>query len=726
MADQALPFVLVHGGWLWIAVVTGVMVGALGLLAAVRASRARRAWQARLADSASFGPDLVRGVLRGADDQAADSPLATTLEAEPDDVTVPRAVVNLRASEVVLVAEDGRHIELRGALRVLAGAAPKHARGGVPDQLADEELEQARAQVEWLHRAGAQRRRVHHATLWRLRGGERVVVRGQLQRTASDLEPAPREAHERWLFTGAGDTLALHAAAPALARPPFPVLGAALLLAFTGAMAFVATEKLGKRAQDRCYALVEEATSSTSPRVRDGLDPVAAPALDNTHACVLAAAARKQRPFYLERIVELLRWSSPRDEHHLATLLAVSELTEDCAHRFEVLRETQHYLLLEQQARRCNAPRVLAEALEAQGRYEEAADVSAPAERELPELPSARTLALAGRFSQAAARMGETLGDEERCTATLLRHWGGDAEAAAKLRALASVSACAPHLAALEGAALPSPRAERTKLTAALYDATALDPLSLQPERVLVTEWFSAGAALGIWRSLSAPLPAEGAARARALRTRAVHEVLAGRPNAALPLAAQARTVGLPRPGAADALELLAQLFAGQVPGPYLPPEAEVLHEPMREEYVDDDLTPLKLRAGTAAQPRPRGQWDYRNALLEAQRGDGKALARYLFWHRATYQWHASDVLAVWPHVRTGRAELRQAMEWWPGKRHGLEALQPASLAVHAALRRDVLRAVGAEQEANAWAQEFSRIDGVLTDPRKLFAALAL
>ncbi len=726
MADQALPFVLVHGGWLWMTVVAGVMVGVLGILKAVRASRARRAWRAKLAASASFGPDLVHGVLRGADDLAVASPLATTLEAEPDDVTVPRAVVNLRASEVVLVAEDGRQIELCGALHVLAGASATSARGGVPAQLTEEELAQARDQVSWLHRAGAQRRRVHHATLWRLRGGERVVVRGRLQRTVSDQEPAPRQAHERWILTGAGDTLALHAAAPGLARPPFPVLGAALLLALAGAAAFVATEKLGKLAQDECYALVEGATSTSSPRVRDGLDPAAAPALDNTHVCVLAAAARKQRPFYLERIVELLRWSTPRDEHHLATLLAVSELTEDCAQRFEVLREMQRYSLLEQQARRCKAPRVLAEALEAQGRYEEAADVSAPAERELPELPSARTLALAGRFSQAAARMGEPHSEEQSCTATLLRHWGGDAEAAAKLRARASAPACAPHLAALDGAALQASRVDRTRLTTALYDAMELSPLDVQPERVLVTEWFSAGVALGIWLSLSASLPEEAAARARALRARAVHQVLAGSPSAAIPLAAQAHTLELPRPGAAAALELLAQVFAGQVPGEYVSPGTEEPLAALREEYVDDDLTPLKLRAGTAAQPRPRGELGYRNALLEAQRGDGKALARYLFWHRATYQWHASDVLAVWPHIRTGRAELRQAIEWWPGKRHGLETLEPASLAVHVALRRDVLRVVGAEQEANAWAQGFSRIDGVLTDPRKLFAALAL
>lgn len=708
------------------AVVAGAMVGALWTLLLVRAWRARRVWQTKVARSASVGPDLVRGVLRGAAGSTSEAPLATTLEAEPDDSALPRAVVNLRAAEVYVVTEDGRQVELRGALRVLAGASPRYARGAVPEQLTDEELAHAREQVQWLHRAGAQQRQVHHATLWRLRGGERVVVRGQLRRTASDLESAPRLAQERWTLSGAGDELALHAAAPAMARPPFPLLVAACWLVFAGAVAFVATEKLGARAQARCYALYEDTASATSARVREGLAPVAAPALDNTHACVLATAARKQRPFYLERLVEVLRWSAARDEHHLATMLAVSELVDDCDLRFELLRQAQRYPLLEEHARRCRAPRVLAEALEAQGRYQEAADLEAPAELELPALPSARTLALAGRFSQAAARMGTALDGEALCTATLLRHWGGEAEAEAKLRALASDPSCAPHLAALEGAALSPPPFRPTRLAQTLYDATAQAPLSLQPERVLLTEGLPAGVALGIWVSLSARLPAEPAARARALRERAVHKVLAGRTAAVPVLAAEARTLAPPPPGPASALESLAQVFAGKVPSEPAHPNVDELPDALRAELVDEDLTPLKLRAGTAERPRPKAPYDYRNALLEAQRGAGQALFRYLFWHRSTYQWHASDVLAVWPHVRTGHAELRQAIEWWPGKRQGVDALEPASLAVHAALRRDVLRVLGAEREAKVWAEVFDRLDGVLSDPRKLFAVLAL
>lgn len=710
MADQALPFVLVHGGWLWMTVVAGVMVGALGLLKAVRTWRARRAWRAKLAASASFGPDLVHGVLRGADDLAAASPLATTLEAEPDDVTVPRAVVNLRAAEVVLVAEDGRPIELRGALHVLAGAGATSARGGVPAQLTEEELAQARAQVSWLHRAGAQQRRVHHARLWRLHGGERVVVRGHLQRTASDHEPAHRQAQERWILTGAGDTLALHAATPSLARPPLPVLGAALLLALAGAIAYVATEKVGKLAQDECYALVEEATSPSSPRVRNGAEPVAAPALGNTHACVLATAAPKHRSFYLGQLVELLRWSSPRDEHHLATLLAVSALTSDCEPAFEILREAQRYPLLEQHARRCHAPRVLAEALEAQGRYEDAAAVTAPAERELPALPTARTLALAGRFAEAAVRLGTSPSGEERCTAALLRHWSGDPAAAVELRTLQAAGArCTPHVAALDGLATIAPDHGETQMNMTLRE----------PERLLLAHVFRRSPALHLWVSLATPLPQEAAERALALRYRAVYKVLAGRPQAVPELAAEARTLAPAPPGVASALEAIAHVFAGEVPAAQAVP-------PSNDRQVNYDLTPLALRAGTWEPSRADSPPEYGHALLAAQRGEGTTLARYLFATRTTHHWHPTAVLAVWPHVREGRAELRRAIEWWPGRFAGTDALEPGMLAIHAALRRDLLRIVGAEQEAAAWGKVFDRIDGVLSDPRKLFAALAL
>lgn len=728
MINDGLPFVLVHGGWLWMAGIAGVMAVTLGGLALARRSRARRAWREKQAASVTAGPELVRGVLRGAEALPARAPLVTTLEAEPDDVTLPRAVVNLRAAEVYLVAEDGRQIELHGALRVLAGARPQRARGAVPEQLTDEELEQARQQVGWLHRRSAAQRRVHHALLWRLRQGERVVVRGQLQRTASDREPAPRQAHERWTLSGAQGELALHAARPALARPPLPVLSAALVLALAGAVAYVAAEKLGKRWQDQCYALVSDAASATSTRVRDGQAPVMAPALANTHACVLATAARKHRSFYLGKLVELLRWSSPRDEHHLATLLAVAELTGDCEPAFEILREAQRYPLLEQTARRCQAPRVLAEALEAQGRYEDAAEVTAPAERELPELPSARTLALAGRFSQAAARLGASTSGEERCTAALLRHWGDDPAAAGELRTLgASDGRCAPHLAALDGAALLPPDHAETRLAVTLHRWSGSEGSHYsQPERVLLTHLLDRDTALRIWLSLATRLPAEAAERALALRHRAVYKVLSGRPTAVAVLAAEARDLAPPPLGAASALEAVAQLFAGQEPTALAVPPDDELPPMLRRSLVDDDLTPLALRTGTSKQPRADGPLEYRSALLEAQRGEGAMLARYLFWHRATFQWHPADVLAVWPRVHQGHAELRRSIEWWPGRFVGLDPLEPAMLAVHAALRRDLLRVAGAEQEATAWARVFDRIDGALADPRKLFAVLAL
>lgn len=710
MTNDALPFVLVHGGWLWMAAIAGVMALTLGGLALVRWSRARRAWRQKLAASVTAGPALVRGVLRGAEALPARAPLATTLEAEPDDVVLPRAVVNLRAAEVYLVTEDGRQIELRGALRVLAGARPQRARGAVPTQLTDEELEQARQQVGWLHRRSTAQRRVHHSLLWRLQQGEQVVVRGQLQRTASDQESAPRHTHERWTLSGAQGELALHAARPALARPPRPVLAAALLLVLAGAVAYVAAERLGKRWQDQCYTLVSDATSAISTRVRDGQAPVMAPALGNTHACVLATAAPKHRSFYLGQLVELLRWSSPRDEHHLATLLAVSALISDCEPAFELLREAQRYPLLEQHARRCHAPRVLAEALEAQGRYEDAAAVTAPAERELPALPTARTLALAGRFAEAAVRLGTSPSGEERCTAALFRHWSDDPAAAAELRALQVAGArCTPHVAALDGLATIAPDHGETQMNMTLRE----------PERLLLAHVFRRSPALHLWVSLATPLPQEAAERALALRYRAVYKVLAGRPQAVPELAAEARTLAPAPPGLASALEAIAHVFAGGGPAAQAVP-------PSNDRQVNYDLTPLALRAGTWEPSRADSPPEYGHALLAAQRGEGTTLARYLFATRTTHHWHPTAVLAVWPRVREGRAELRRAIEWWPGRVAGKDPLEPGMLAIHAALRRDLLRIAGAEQEAAAWGKVFDRIDGVLSDPRKLFAALAL
>lgn len=97
MTNKALPFLLVHGGWLWMAVVTGAMAGALCVLVLVGGCLAEEADSER-----SGGPDVVSGVLRGAEGEAAATPLATTLDAEPDDVA--RAAAHLRAAAPSVVA----------------------------------------------------------------------------------------------------------------------------------------------------------------------------------------------------------------------------------------------------------------------------------------------------------------------------------------------------------------------------------------------------------------------------------------------------------------------------------------------------------------------------------------------------------------------------------------------------------------------------------------------
>lgn len=694
-----LPFLLVFGAWVWKAALLGAAALAIGLLWALRALLARRHVRAQLATPPSRGEAEVRGVLRGHD------VLATTIYAESSSLARSDGRAELRAATVELEREDGAVVTLEGPLQVVVGSSAAVQRDGVPSELLEAELEEARRQVDWLHRPGRHDRDVFEASVVRLRAGDRVVARGELERRAGTSEATFRGASEALVLRGHGGPVRLYARAPATppaTRPLAIWLGGAALGALLG---IIGHATFGDHALQAC----KEATH-------------AAP-WDNSHPCVLASTWRETRAEALERLSAL---HPPIDG--LAALertSAVLLLSERCSRAVDLWAkydELERALALAEQ---CGLRRDAHQLLLRDGRYEEASQLHVAEDVFGPALPSPATLIAAGHWQRAAAALAaEGASDPRRtCLIALLRHHGGDADAVSALRMLGQLhtEACAPMLreatqtpaaSARPPDELPHPLALAEANATSFGAISALAMPSASSARYQALPWLVEGLT-------DAELTPEQRPMVR--HWRLVGQVFDG------DVAAARRLLSAPVEAGAKELELvlslLVDLYEGaQTSEPARKALREVLESPDGWRY---DFEPLLLRTGLPFSISARytnGQRPTR-ALERAREGDGAELLHEL---SSDYGGMIRDeeLLAVWPLVRTHRAELARAVRWRERDRWSREL--PYDLAVRAFWRRDLARQLGDEAEAARWQQRYRRADEVLSDRRRLVSLLLL
>lgn len=693
-----LPFLLVAGAWVWKAALLATAALTIGLLWAVRTLLARRHVRAQLATPLSRGETEVRGVLRGRD------VLATTIYAESSSLARSDGRAELRAATVELESEDGTVVTLEGPLQVVVGSSAAVQRDGVPGELLDAELEEARQQVDWLHRPGRHDREVFEASAVRLRAGDRVVARGELERRAGTAEATFRGASEALVLRGQSGPVRLYARAPATppaTRPLAIWLGGAALGALLGIIGYAA---LGDRALQAC----KEASHAVP--------------WDSAHPCVLAGTWRETRTEALEL---LSKRQPPLDSlaalERTSALLLLSERCSGAVDLWANHDELERALAL---AKRCGLRRGAHEILLRDGRYEEASQLRVPKDVFGVALPSPATLIAAGHWRSAAeALAAEGLHDPRRaCLSALLRHHGGDPEAAAALRTLAHShgEACAPMLREVEPAPerpsdeLPHPLALAEANATSFGAISALAMPSAISARYQLLPWLAEGIAEGEllpeqrrmvhhWRLVGRIFDGDAAAARRVLS--ALGEAPAE--------AAELEFV----------LSLLVDLYeGGSTSEPARKALRELLEGPDGWRY---DHEPLLLRAGLPFSVSARyahGQRSTR-ALERAQQGDGAELLDEL---RSDDGGMIRDeeLLAVWPLVRTHREELARAVRWRERQRWSDEL--PYDLAVRAFGRRDLARRLGDEAEAARWQERYRRADEVLSDRRRLVSLLLL
>lgn len=580
-SSDALPFLWVHGAWLWKAALLALVVlVALAWWALWRLWPRARPALPPLAERF----EEVGGVLVAAPDAAAAS--VKSLAVITNVQRFPDATYDLRPAQLFLQTDDDRKIELLGELRVLAGSRAVVGRAGVPRALPPAELAELQRAAPWLHRWRFSLSDVREATLRTLQPGDRVIARGVIERgpavgpTAAETDF--RSAEVAWTMRGAATAEAAEPAEPGADRQRRPVelvagrpavermrpsLIAVLAMLGTTVLAGYKIEyEVGERWDDECAELsMTQVTSRDSAEAVARLETEPFP-FDNSHACILATASPQHRGYALRRVSDLLRDHPKPSEQLLRRQNAVDRFLGECEQAASRYAGLGRYEEARAEARRCGSRRAEHLALVSLGRFAEAAALPVAATETEPALPEVPTLIAAERWNEAARasdaravelgpRPLELVEDDDdrltatsyRCLASLLRHFGGDDEALGELRALRAGRygvSCAPMLAFVEGPSaqnlsyderLPhlsdtAIALDRMSMFAGLYPAERHEP-PRAPEELLVN--LDASMGLRPWELWLAPAGDEAQAlpplhRSYALRWRAAHQVLVG------------------------------------------------------------------------------------------------------------------------------------------------------------------------------------------------------
>lgn len=764
---DALPFVLVHGEWLWKVVLALFVALMLATFWGLRRVRQNLSWKTEMQRFArGRAPATVRGVLRGGSGELVQSLHAEALQ------THPNIVLDFRAEALHLETEDGRKVELVGEVRAAGGSRAAACGSGVPDELSEAALEQAREKAPWLHRRRFGGPEVREATVLSLVDGDRVRAYGVLERGPGSDESDFRNAGVAWSLRGDEGPILLMAERPVVPRRRLSWIATGLLAAAVSFTGYQIEKKLGSRWRAQC-ALQDAALRDASSHQTELLleRPLV---VGNGHACVLATAGPARRDYALETFLDVLEDHPYRDEASLRRMNQLTRLTEGgCKKVIERLHDLGRYEDVRREAAQCGDRRAEHEALVALARYAEAAALPVPAnaegERALPEV---ETLLAAGLWNEAAPRVAaraEEIGrrqpDEDasaesigltarhyQCLAELLRHHGGDAGAAARIRQLRGQPygvSCAPMIIELDGPLDPKhpelevdPDATRLLETSSLlrsyaYSAGVPDrwramPPFGPPEELLAhpnDAAISPNWELWMFNGELAELPQER--RSLILRWRAAHRVLVGDIEGARAMAKEAIAIAPPPGDELVAYEMrdLRHLLPSialytpdtQIGADLSEPPGELGYSPRRGWL--HDFGRLLLRDGQPIAGAYFGPDDELPDLLTlAQKGDGRPLARYMSGGRyRTRWWNTSDVLAVLPRITIGREQVAKRLLWSRPMTY-IYFNSVTSIALNAFARREVMKAAGLTEAAEAWGAIVRRADEVLGDRKRLMA----
>ncbi len=745
--SDALPFLVVHGGWFWIVLV--VAAGGLGLGLRL----ARRAWQARrvahracaaLAAAATTTltdqPAVVRGILHA--EGAEGGIAAATIELSDAPPPRPPHLTAVRAP-VLWLDCSGERVELIGDVTVAHGTVTRSSWRRFPRRTPGPLADVTRAAHGSLQRRWWGEKGGIGARLSTLAPGDEVAVDGVLAHRADggDLTGGYRDGAGGWTLTAtAGQPLALHALRPATAAPALGVARAVVTVALAGAAMFTSIHCTGKYAKD---ALKERDVSSVrGPMVLGRFDLGALAALSPFH-----------RTLGLRYLENDLSGHSYRDEAAVRRLVALAELRLGCAGAIGVLFAHERWDEARARAVACHRRRAELDALVALGRFDEAAVLLPDVEIDWVhregqiwiaagrwQQASAAALAMAADDAAAEGRWARARQHRYGCLAELFQHHAGDTLAATRLREHAAQPGAEQCVAM---AALTLPDAERTAYLVEQrarvddddgYEAAHAVERALWMERGprrrfdeprlhdavrgligdsrdAVRTWL----APDVVAALRGP-EVDPMALAEALAWAANQAVLRGDLAAARAAAREVATL-VPEPlrpyQSDEALKLVA--------GVELHTTTTELELPPAERYAES----LYVRRGDAVDldnavyGNPACDVERHAAILAAQRGDGVALARVIqgcgfYWIGST----AQTLLAVVPRVQHGRAELATALTYF---RDNLPD-DPFERVAYAAMRRDLLRLAGADVEAARWAVIVDRHAAVLTDRDRLLA----
>ena len=748
-----LPFLITHDTHLWLVLIPTVALAVVGGLGALRRRRARHEarWKLGMLDSNDEG--VVRGKLGGATVASVAS-----ISGYVADYT------DWRAGDVWIDTAEGR-VAVVATVRVLAGSQAGVARGGVPRATPDELI----ATNPALHRYRPPwRATIVTSTFESVSPGDEVIARGRLEHSVGEGGDY-RQPAVKVLLHGLDDGL-VHLASrsprAAVARRSLPVYVA--IVALCGLVTWRAAIPLGDHWRDACW---DDVSHDDAP-VR----------LSSFGVCGLAAAMPDSRHRALSAARHRIEDSPYRDATTVANLIALARLAGGCDDATEHLMDLGRYDDAAGEARRCGNRRAEHVALVMAGRFDEAVQVAVPGDAnerstryEHGALPTGKELVLAGRWREAAgaitdraAALGARPYDADqrhdadikilglRCSAELFRSWGGDAGAAARLRALAAGDngvACAPAMVELasddELAHMPDDETwpRNYDVSSQLRDLRwlrgqgAADSPFDGPEAVLsrpddVLSWSSAGHAwiakhvAGAIRADAPPL-----LRAETARWLAVARVLdgdiAGATAAANDALAAAHDVA-EHTYAFDDLPLLPKVIALYTPAI----DATFSFDDLRGHGAEHDSTRfndrhqfahLLVRHGDSIEDTDLSiDHDFETAMRRAEAGDGEALARAMGGRYGSGWWRPSDIIAVLPRITTGRDAVVRQLAWSsPRQDSPLEFRYPWGVVLDAATRRTALVLAGDAADAAPWDAIYKRYDAVLADPKKL-AALVL
>jgi hypothetical protein len=720
-----LPFLIVHGAGLWKWVLVGFVLLCIGLVLLVRRLDAQRSARKATQWIEHEGGEIVRGTLGGGS--------ITTLILDRD------RAVNHRDPELWIETTDGRVPLVGDDIRAVSGSRMSQKRNGAPKRTPKSMFDDPA-----VHRPRLRGRTISIASLFELAPGDRVIARGALVR-----EPGTQATDYRESVT----TLSLHgpimigATAPrgVAARPSWIAL--ALIAGVMGPIGYKIESGLGDSWRSDCF-----------DRDHDhGPHPFE---LSNTHACVLANTMPDES-YVLDQLVYQFARSPITSDAELGQHVLLAHAAGGCKSSLELLERLAQPDALLAEAVKCGDRKTQQHALTQLGRFDDAAKLG-------PLENRAGSLYILGRQWAEAAKLAETnaaaaqrpaSAKQWRCLAELMRWYGGDQGARARVQAMdpGETPQCRAELAEMATGAdrdhLLLLGASRDAFSLAYTGLTLEETAALSIQQVLVGRpalmqedigsYLAKGSSelqmisgAGVWAVATSPEPPAdateplfepGQGQYAYYSTRIISRVHDGDlvgahhdADRAIAIAKPMYEYSIYSRRELGVLHALIDLHGVSTTTPYEPALTDNSLEAELQNYL---MPHILLRHG---QPISGKQWigGDLQPLEAAAQGDATKLVDGLFGEYS--EWTQLDVLSVLPRVTIKRAELLTAMRW--GNNSGDRMIGydfPWCSIAYAAERRTLFDVGGEHDEAARWAAIYARYRKALTD-RKSLIALAL